>query len=180
MKNGNNKNNRKHVIVKSHKGFINVYSEVGKESAFKVYIPDAETEEVKTSVFEINELFTGNGELMLVVDDEASICEITKQTLETFGYRGVTATDGTEALAIYATQGKDIALVITDMMMPIMDGTRTIRALRNMNPSIKIIASSGFTANGQTIQDDKYAADVFIQKPYTAEKLLELIHSVLQ
>ncbi len=92
----------------------------------------------------------------------------------------VTATNGTEALAIYATQGKDIALVITDMMMPIMDGTRTIRALRNMDPFFKIIASSGFTANGQTMQDDNYPADVFIQKPYTAEKLLEVVHSVLQ
>jgi hypothetical protein len=168
-----------HTIVKSHDGFINVYSEVGKGTTFKVYIPAAETEEVKTPGFEINELLTGNGELILVVDDEASICEITKQTLETFGYRAVTACDGTEALAIYATQGKDIALVITDMMMPVMDGPRTILALRKLNPAIKIIASSGLDANGQTKQDDKYAADVFITKPYTAEKLLETVHSVL-
>lgn len=168
-----------HTIIKSHNGFINVYSEVGKGTTFKVYLPATETVQVKASGCEIKEFLTGNGELILVVDDEASICEITKQTLEAFGYRAITACDGTEALAIHASQGEDIALVITDMMMPYMDGTRTILALRKMNPAVKIIATSGLSANGQTVQDDKNAADVFIAKPYNAEKLLETVHSVL-
>lgn len=168
-----------HTIVKSHNGFINVHSEVGKGTNFKIYLPAAEAEQVKPSGFEIKELLTGNGELILVVDDEASICEITKQTLETFGYRAITACDGTEALAIYASQGKDIDLVITDMLMPYMDGARTILALRNMNPSVKIIASSGLNANGQTKGDDRIVADIFLAKPYNAEKLLEMVHSVL-
>ncbi|MDI6804421.1 MAG: PAS domain S-box protein [Bacteroidota bacterium] len=168
-----------HTIVKSHNGFINVYSEVGKGTTFKIYIPAAETEQVKASGFEIKDLLSGNGELILVVDDEASICEITKQTLETFGYRAITACDGTEALAIYASQGKDIALVITDMTMPIMDGARTIHALRKMNPSVKIIASSGLTGNGHVVTDKELGVNTFITKPYTAEKLLEVVHLVL-
>ena len=167
-----------HTIVKNHNGFINVYSEVGKGTAFRVYLP-AEMGETSTLKSQEQELLAGNGELILVVDDEASICAITKQTLETFGYRVATASDGTEALAIYASQGKDIALVLTDVMMPVMDGPRTIRALQKLNPAVKIIVSSGFGANGTSQENDKYAADVFLSKPYNAETLLKTVHSVL-
>ena len=76
----------------------------------------------------------GNGETVLVVDDEASILTITSQTLQAFGYRVLTATDGAEAVAIYAQHKNEIAVVLTDMMMPIMDGPATIRALMRINP----------------------------------------------
>jgi|GEM_PF-721727 len=168
-----------YTIVKSHEGFINVYSEVGKGTTLKVYLPAAEMGQTSALKSQEKELLAGNGELILVVDDEASICEITKQTLETFGYRAVTASDGTEALAIYASQGKDIALVVTDMMMPIMDGSLTIRSLRKMNPSVKIIASSGLTTNDHATRESDLAVNAFIAKPYTAEKLLKAIHQVL-
>ena len=78
-----------------------------------------------------------------MVDDEESISEITRGTLETFGYKVLTANDGTEALAIYADKKNEIAVVLTDMIMPFMDGPATIRALQRMNPNIRIIAVSG-------------------------------------
>ncbi|MDI6804419.1 MAG: GAF domain-containing protein [Bacteroidota bacterium] len=168
-----------HAIIKSHGGFINVYSEAGNGTTFKAYLPAAELGQTEKSGSKGKELLTGNGELILVIDDELSICEITNEILETFGYRVLTAPNGAEALVIYKSRVKDIALVITDMMMPIMDGPETIRKLRKINPAVKIIASSGLMEKDDTDKGIKHIADGFIAKPYTAEKLLEVIHSVL-
>ncbi|MDI6767128.1 MAG: PAS domain S-box protein [Bacteroidota bacterium] len=166
-------------IIKSHGGFINVYSEKNKGTTFKFYLP-AETKEHAVEEAEKKpELLLGNGELILVVDDEASIREITKATLEASGYRVATACDGTEALAVYAEKGSNIAVVITDMMMPFMDGVATIRALKRMNPSVKIIAASGRATNEDTIKEGDLAVHKFISKPYTAEVLLKVLREVI-
>ncbi len=117
----------------------------------------------------------GRGELILVVDDEIAIREIAKGTLEAYGYRALTAADGTEAVALYAQHKDEIKVVLTDMMMPYMDGVATIRALRKMNPNVKIIASSGLTENSRAIEGVK----MFLPKPYTAETLLNALAEVL-
>ena len=122
----------------------------------------------------------GNGELILVVDDEESIREITRGTLETFGYTVLTASDGTEAVAVYADRKNDIAVVLTDMMMPFMDGPATIRALQKMNPAIKIIAASGLTAGHKPGEASLEGVQVFLSKPYTAEKLLKALAEVIK
>jgi hypothetical protein len=169
-----------HAIAKSHGGFVNVYSEVGKGTTFKIYLPAAkETGEIKPKLEGQKEMLLGNGELILVVDDESSIQQITKHTLEAHGYRVITASDGTEAIANFASRKEEIALVLTDIMMPIMDGTQTIKILRKMKPALKIIASSGLTGNGHAATDKGLGADAFLVKPYNAEKLLETIYSVL-
>jgi PAS domain S-box-containing protein len=167
-----------HAIVKGHGGFVNVYSQVGVGTTFKVFLPSAELGQSIQTGRKEKEILTGNGELILVIDDEESICEITNQMLEAFGYCVLTAPNGAEALVIYKSRLKDIALVITDMMMPIMDGPQTIRELRKINPSVKIIASSGLVESDEE-KDAKDAVDAFIAKPYAAEKLLEVVHSVL-
>ena len=129
-------------------GFVNVYSEPGKGTTFKVYLPAMETSsEARKEQPEEASLPRGNGETVLVVDDEASILTITSQTLQAFGYRVLTATDGADAVAIYAQHKNEIAVVLTDMMMPIMDGPATIHALMRINPAVKIIAASGLNAN---------------------------------
>ncbi|HEX3187035.1 MAG TPA: PAS domain S-box protein [Pyrinomonadaceae bacterium] len=168
------------TIVKSHGGFINVYSELHKGSQFAVYLPaldksggaDADAMQV--------DLPLGNGELILVVDDEESIREITRGTLETFGYKVLTANDGTEALALYADKKNEIAVVLTDMVMPFMDGPATIRALQRMNPDVRIIAASGLGAGQRGSEGALEGVAVFLNKPYTAEKLLKTLAEVLK
>ncbi|MEY2467051.1 MAG: hypothetical protein QOD03_1572, partial [Verrucomicrobiota bacterium] len=123
---------------------------------------------------------TGNKELILVVDDETTICEITKATLENYGYRVMIATGGPEAIALFADNRNEIKLVISDTAMPFMDGRATCLALRKMNPELKIIAASGDPQLREE-EDPNFRAKVnaFIQKPYSVEKLLTTVHQVL-
>jgi CheY-like chemotaxis protein len=121
----------------------------------------------------------GTGECILVVDDEAAVRQITQQTLEAFGYRVLVAADGSEAIAIFATRQKEISVVLTDMMMPEMDGPAVIRVVKRMNPAVKVIAASGLNAAHMVAKATEEGVRHFIPKPYTAETLLTVIQSVL-
>jgi len=166
------------AIVKSHHGIIDVSSELGTGTTFKIFLPAMEmpVEAQGQAAPPIN-LPRGNDELVLIVDDEASILIITGQTLQAFGYRVLTATDGAEAVAVYAQNRKEIAVVVTDMMMPIMNGEALIRALTKINPAVKIVAVSGLSANGDIAQ----AASVkhTLTKPYTSGTLLKVMRTIL-
>jgi len=166
-------------IVKSHGGFMTVYSEVGKGTAFKVYLPAITTTETLKAQQHQHELPAGHGELILVVDDEEQIREMTKKTLETHGYKVITANDGKEAIALYAQKRDEIQLVLMDMMMPVMDGSESIRELRKANPEVKIITVSGLTEKDKIEKVDDVQVQAFLMKPYTAEKLLNTISEVL-
>ena len=168
------------TIVKSHGGFVNVYSEMHKGSQFTVYIPAVDMPGAVDAAALQTDLPLGHGEMILVVDDEESIREITRGTLETFGYRVLTASDGTEALALYADKKNEIAAVLTDMVMPFMDGPATIRALQRMNPEVRIIAASGLGAGHRAGEGALEHVSVFLNKPYTAEKLLKTLAQVLK
>ena len=165
-------------IVKGHAGFINVYSELDKGTQFKIYLPAVDTP-FSASVADLSAALPyGSGELILVVDDEIAIREITKGTLEAYGYRALTASDGTEAVALYAQHKDDIKIVLTDVMMPYMDGPLTISALKKLNPQVKIIASSGLPENIK-LGEVNGSVKRFLPKPYTAEKLLTTLREVL-
>jgi CheY-like chemotaxis protein len=170
-------------IVKSHGGFMNVYSEVGKGTVFKVYLPVVMTigtikdQKVKK---EQSELLRGHGESILVVDDEIMIREITSSILETHGYKALTANDGKEATALYLQHKEEIKLILIDMMMPIMDGPASIRELRKVNPDIKIIGVSGLTEKDKLAEVSDIHLHAFLIKPYTAEKLLKNIYVILR
>jgi PAS domain S-box-containing protein len=167
-------------IVKSHSGFINVYSEQGRGTQFKVYLPISKEARAGKMPEQPVSLRLGHGETILVVDDEASIREITRTTLEACGYKVEVASDGTEAVAIFAQRKGEISAVITDVMMPFMDGPATIRALRKLDPNVKIIVNSGLEGNGRNLDSDALAPDAFLSKPYTADELLEALADVLQ
>jgi PAS domain S-box-containing protein len=168
------------AIVKSHDGIVNVYSEPGKGTTFKVYLPAVETSlEARKEQSAAASLPRGNGETVLVVDDEASILTITSQTLQAFGYRVVTAMDGADALSVYVQHRNEIAVVLTDMMMPVLDGPATIHALMRINPAVKIIAASGLNANGGVAEASGAGIKHFLTKPYTAGTLLKAVRSIL-
>ena len=167
------------TIVRSHGGFINVYSEPKKGTRFSIYLPSAEASTEQAAPQEKDKLPRGNGELILIVDDEENIRKVAEATLAKFGYRAITAVDGTDALAVYSQQSKDIAAVLTDMAMPYMDGTALIRALKKMDPEIKVVAMSGLTSEGTTAELTSLNVNGFLGKPFSAETLLTLLAEIL-
>ncbi len=168
------------VIVRSHGGFINVYSEIGRGAQFKVYLPAIETARAAPGKTARGELPVGSGELVLVIDDEHAIREVARETLNAFGYRTLVANDGAEAMAVFAAHREEVRVVITDMMMPYMDGSATIRALRRLDPRVKIIATSGLKADDKMAEATQLGVKTFLPKPYTAEKLLKTVAAVLK
>ena len=166
------------AVVKSHGGFINIYSEVERGTTFRVYLPAIKTTETQKVEEQQGELPVGNGELILVAEDEGSIREIISSTLKAYGYRALTANDGAEAVALHAQNKDEIKLVLIDLMMPVMDGEAGIRAIRKINHDVKIIAVSGLTEKDRLAKVADYT-NAFLPKPYTAQKLLKTIHEVL-
>ena len=167
------------AIVKNHGGFVAVQSEIGTGTTFKIYLPASETITIQTTKDAEKDLPVGNGELILLVDDEAPIREISKSILEDYGYRVIVAQDGSEAISLYQSYKDDVKAVITDMMMPIMDGAAVIRTLQVLNPSIKIIAASGL-ADIENISEIKSTnVKAFITKPFATERLLRVLKTVL-
>ena len=168
------------AIVKSHGGFIHVYSEVGHGTKFKVYLPASTTVvAANIAVVEQSRLPRGNGELIMIVDDEAAIREIAQATLERFGYRVMQAANGAEAVTLFAVNRAEIAVVLTDMAMPVMDGPATIVALKSIDPSVRIIGSSGLPSNDGVAKAVGAGVQYFIPKPYTAETLLKTLAAIL-
>jgi CheY-like chemotaxis protein len=167
-------------IVRNHGGFMHVESKPGQGSRFEVHFPaQASNEPGDSTAHPFTSPARGEGECVLVVDDEASILEITRQTLEAFGYRVITAEDGAQATALYASHRDDVAVVITDMMMPVMDGPSLIAALRGIDPKVRIIAASGFDTQDNQARARALGVRHFLHKPYSAETMLTLLRSVL-
>ena len=167
------------AIVKNHGGFINLYSEVGRGTSFKLYFPAIVGEKnIEQQALYIESL-KGHGECILLVDDEYTIREVSKLTLESDGYNALLAADGIEALRLFAQYRGKINLVIIDMNMPNMDGPTLIRKLRKMKPSLPIIGASGLADKAKLAQIADLNIKRFLTKPYTAETLMKAIGEML-
>jgi two-component system, cell cycle sensor histidine kinase and response regulator CckA len=166
------------TIVKQHGGFITVYSEPNKGTHFRVYLPALESFDAPQSSEKL-EALAGNGELILVVDDEAAIREITKISLETHNYQVITASDGIDAFSLYAEHKQAISVVILDLMMPLLDTATIILTLKKMNPQVQIIALSGLAPNQAITASDPTMIHAFLAKPFTTHELLQSLHQII-
>lgn len=162
-------------IVKSHGGFVNVYSEIGQGTQFKIYLP-AEVSSKTELAIGSPELPLGKGELVLVVDDEASVREIVKASLEAYNYRVMTAQDGIEAISLYAQYQSKIPVILLDLMMPSLDSASTIRALQQLDPNVSIVVMSGLSANEPIKNMSNIKVQAFLAKPFTSQELLQTIN----
>ncbi|HQT91657.1 MAG TPA: PAS domain S-box protein, partial [Candidatus Kryptobacter bacterium] len=167
-----------HGLVESHGGFIEIESEVYKGTTFKVYLPAAAPGEQNPQVAPEPKPGVGHEELILIVDDEMAIREITKSTLEAYGYKVLVASDGSEAVSLFATHRDEISLVVTDMAMPIMDGSATVSALRKIDPAVSVIVTTGYMDSSETHHMSE-TVNAILKKPYSAAALMKVITEVL-
>jgi CheY-like chemotaxis protein len=121
----------------------------------------------------------GEGQCILVVDDEVSIRSVARQTLEAFGYTVLDAEDGAQAIAIFAQNLAKVRMVLTDITMPVLDGPSLVVALRRLAPEIPIAVMSGLDANGKVARAIDSGVLQFLQKPFTTEALLRLVRDIL-
>jgi two-component system, cell cycle sensor histidine kinase and response regulator CckA len=166
-------------IVQGHGGFVLVDSQLGKGTAFSVYLPAApDTIDDPTAVQESADLL-GQGELILVVDDESGIRKLLQSILERRGYRVVAAESVMEAMELYRKHQEEIRVVLTDLMMPFVDGNAFIVQLRALNPFLKIIAMSGLATHSQKDKILVKGANAFLRKPLEVEKLISVLEDLL-
>jgi len=166
-------------IVKSHGGFLTVQSELGAGTTFSVFLPASQDADAGAEKKQEAPLTGGNGELVLVVDDEPPIREALVRTLTANGYRAYTAEDGSDGLALFHQRRAEIDVVLTDIAMGQMDGVTLVRSLRKLDPNVRVIASSGQFQKETTVVLESLGVKTFLDKPYTAEKLLRAMKSAL-
>jgi CheY-like chemotaxis protein len=163
-------------IIKSHGGYINVYSEKDRGTTFTIYLPASEKEAVQEKKVTAR-MIKGTGTILLI-DDEKMMLAVGGEMLEELGYRVLSAMSGREAIEVFQKDQDQIDLVIMDMIMPGMGGGETFDRLREIKPDVKVLLSSGYSINGQATKILKRGCDGFIQKPFNMNQLAEKIQKI--
>jgi CheY-like chemotaxis protein len=168
-------------IVRSHGGLITCYSELGIGTTFRVYLPVLEGAEAARAVVAgatTPELPTGR-ETILVVDDEEAIVELGRRSLEGLGYRVLAAGSGEEALEVFRRHRGEVDLVLLDLGMPGMGGPRCLKALKDLDPQVRVIIASGYSANGAVREFLRDGAVGYLGKPFRLKDLAQKVREVL-
>ncbi|MGD9182661.1 MAG: response regulator [Desulfobacterales bacterium] len=165
-------------IIKSHGGYINVYSEAEMGTTFTIYLPASGKEVQKEQKESIVTVSKGNGTILLI-DDEEMIIKVGEELLQELGYKVLVARSGQGAIKLYKKNTDKIDLVIMDMIMPGMGGGETFDYLKEINPDIKVLLSSGYSINGQASEILERGCDDFIQKPFNISQLSEKIQGII-
>jgi signal transduction histidine kinase/ActR/RegA family two-component response regulator len=168
------------AIVKGHGGFLRLHSEPGQGTQVEVFLPATADPAAVVALEPGIEAPRGRGETVLVVDDEAAIRATTRDLLEAHGYRVLEAENGAAAISTYAAHQAEVAVVITDLMMPVMDGPATIQVLHRLAPRVPVIAVSGMAASREARLAVEQGAAVFLAKPCTAGALLATVARVVR
>jgi len=164
-------------IIKAHGGYIDVESELGRGTTFTIYLPASE-KKVQKAVETAKQIIEGRGTI-LFVDDEAVILDMGVKVLKRFGYTVLEAKGGREAVEIYKAKKDAIDLVILDMIMPKMGGGEAYDRMKEINPNVKVLLSSGYSIDGQATEILERGCDSFIQKPFDMKELSQAIREVL-
>lgn len=165
-------------ILHQHEGFVTVETREGRGTTFSAYLPAApdELERLKAPVIAKPE--RGHDELILVVDDDESVRQITARILGGHGYRTVTAVDGADAIAVFAPLAHEVRLLLTDLQMPLLGGPALVTALRRLQPSLPVIAMSGAASRNSYVKNNEFTS-AFLAKPFQAETLLSVVRDTL-
>jgi two-component system, cell cycle sensor histidine kinase and response regulator CckA len=165
-------------IIKNHNGHIDVISESGKGTTFALYLPASEREIVREKPV-TPKIITGTGTILLV-DDEPHVLAVSKTILESLGYKVYGVRDGKEAIALYREKKDEVDLIILDMIMPGLSGGETYDLIRELNPSAKIILSSGYSLNDEAQRIMDKGCHGFIQKPFNVAAISRKVREVLE
>ena len=164
-------------IIKGHGGYIDVSSIKGRETTFSIFLPSTEESIVKEEKM-IDDLYMGNGTI-LMVDDEEIITSAGEQMLRKLGYKVIVAGNGKEALEIYRKGHQNIDMVLLDMVMPGIGGSETYTKLKELDSSVKVLLSSGYSLDGQATEIMDKGCNGFIQKPFSLKNLSQKVKEVL-
>jgi PAS domain S-box-containing protein len=168
------------AIVRGHEGILLVDSVPGQGTTFRIFLPITEVPAEPARSNHDTARPPGQGELVLVVDDETQIRAVTRRVLEHNGYHTIEAENGAEALALFDEQHGRVKVVLTDLMMPVLDGAALMRALRERDPQLPIIAVSGYLSQPELLAAVEADAQVFLAKPCSSADLLQALQKVLR